>query len=48
MPSDLGRITVWGMPLFTRKRAYEPALGRQEFEPLPEPPEPDRGEFRSM
>jgi molybdopterin molybdotransferase len=48
MPSDVGGITVWSMPLFTRKRTHEPALGSPEFDPLPEPPEPDRGELRSM
>ena len=36
------------MPLFTRKRTNESQHGAPEFEPLPEPPEPDRGQFRSM
>jgi molybdopterin molybdotransferase len=39
---------VWGMPLFTRKRVDESQQGGTQFEPLPEPPEPDRGQFRSM
>ena len=36
------------MPLFTRKRAHESQHGGTQFEPLPEPPEPDRGQLRSM
>ena len=47
-PSHLGSITVWSMPLFTRKRVHESQHGAPEFEPLPEPPEPDRGQLRSM
>ena len=47
-PSQMGSITVWSMPLFTRKRTHEPGLAVQQFEPLPEPPEPDRGQLRSM
>jgi molybdopterin molybdotransferase len=39
---------VWSMPLFTRKRTHEPQHGAPWFEPLPEPPEPDRGQLRSM
>ena len=41
-------ITVWSMPLFTRKRTHESELAAQQFEPLPDPPEPDRGQLRSM
>jgi molybdopterin molybdotransferase len=44
----VGSITVWSMPLFTRKRADETELTAQQFEPLPDPPEPDRGQLRSM
>ena len=44
----MGSITVWSMPLFTRKRAHESELTAQQFEPLPDPPEPDRGQLRSM
>lgn len=44
----MGSITVWSMPLFTRKRTHEPELAAQQFEPLPDPPEPDRGQLRSM
>jgi len=47
-PSQVGSITVWGMPLFTRKRTHEPKHGGPQLEPLPEPPEPDRGQLRSM
>src|SRR5687767_14719926 len=47
-PSLRGSITVWGMPLFTRKRVHESQHGGTQFEPLPEPPAPDRGQFRSM
>jgi len=36
------------MPLFTRKRTHELELAAQQFEPLPDPPEPDRGQLRSM
>ena len=36
------------MPLFTRKRVHESQRGAQAFEPLPAPPEPDRGQIRSM
>ena len=39
---------MWSMPLFTRKRTHEPQHGAPWFEPLPEPPEPDRGQLRSM
>jgi molybdopterin molybdotransferase len=34
--------------LFTRKRTHERELVAPEFEPLPEPPGPDRGTLRSM
>jgi len=44
----VGSITVWSMPLFTRKRTDESELAAQQFEPLPDPPEPDRGQLRSM
>jgi molybdopterin molybdotransferase len=44
----VGSITVWSMPLFTRKRTHESELAAQQFEPLPDPPEPDRGHLRSM
>lgn len=44
----MGRITVWSMPLFTRKATHEPQPGAPQLEPLPEPPEPDRGQLRSM
>jgi molybdopterin molybdotransferase len=44
----VGSITVWSMPLFTRKTTSEPELAAAQFEPLPEPPEPDRGQLRSM
>jgi molybdopterin molybdotransferase len=44
----VGSITVWSMPLFTRKRTHESELAAQQFEPLPDPPEPDRGQLRSM
>ena len=44
----MGSITVWSMPLFTRKRPYEPHHDAPGLEPLPEPPEPDRGQLRSM
>ena len=44
----MGSITVWSMPLFTRKEVHESQHGAPEFEPLPEPPEPDRGQLRSM
>jgi len=44
----VGSITVWSMPLFTRKRTNESELAAQQFEPLPDPPEPDRGQLRSM
>ena len=36
------------MPLFTRKSVPESQRDAQEFEPLPEPPQPDRGQLRSM
>jgi hypothetical protein len=41
-------ITVWNMPLFTRKRTEEAESVVSQFEPLPKPPEPDRGQLRSM
>src|SRR5512132_2270235 len=44
----LGSITVWSMPLFTRRRTPEPESVVSLFEPLPEPPQPDRGQLRSM
>jgi len=47
-PSPVGSITVWSMPLFTRRRTQEPESVVSLFEPLPEPPEPDRGQLRSM
>ena len=47
-PSHLGGTTVWSMPLFTRKSLRESQQGAPNFEPLPDPPEPDRGQFRSM
>ena len=34
--------------MFTRKRPYEPHHDAPRLEPLPEPPEPDRGQLRSM
>src|SRR5215212_2894386 len=46
--SPLGSITVWSMPLFTRRRTHEPESVVSLFEPLPEPPQPDRGQLRSM
>jgi molybdopterin molybdotransferase len=46
--SPLGSITVWSMPLFTRRRTQEPESVVSLFEPLPEPPQPDRGQLRSM
>ena len=36
------------MPLFTRKRTEEAESVVSQFEPLPKPPEPDRGQLRSM
>jgi molybdopterin molybdotransferase len=36
------------MPLFTRKTTSEPGLAATQFGPLPQPPEPDRGQLRSM
>jgi molybdopterin molybdotransferase len=36
------------MPLFTRKTTSEPGLAAAQFGPLPQPPEPDRGQLRSM
>ena len=47
-PSPVGSITVWSMPLFTRRRTQEPESVVSLFEPLPEPPQPDRGQLRSM
>jgi molybdopterin molybdotransferase len=44
----VGSITVWSMPLFTRKRTHEPEHVAPQFDSLPEPPEPDRGQLRSM
>jgi molybdopterin molybdotransferase len=44
----VGSITVWSMPLFTRKQTHEPQHGAPGLDPLPEPPEPDRGQLRSM
>ena len=39
---------MWSMPLFTRRRTHEPQHDGPQLEPLPEPPEPDRGQLRSM
>src|SRR4029453_16937413 len=47
-PSQVGSITVWSMPLFTRKQTHEPQHGGPGLDPLPGPPEPDRGQLRSM
>jgi molybdopterin molybdotransferase len=47
-PEPVHSISVWGMPLFTRKRTHEPEVPAPQFEPLPTSPEPDRGTLRSM
>ena len=47
-PSQVGSITVWSMPLFTRKITHELHHDAPGLDPLPEPPEPDRGQLRSM